>query len=814
LYITMRIPTSLPRIDLPGPAPLPASVRKASISRRLAFITAVCAFGVGLLSLVGWFPGADDLLFADSAFQAPRPSRGVMILLNAAVLLLLALRHWKRARQAAYVTIAVGGVALVFALLQQALPIDQWILQQRSVTSLPSNGTLTIVQAGLALVTPAAVLLLARPRVTESALLLVTALGMTLVGGALLISIVHAAQLNSGSSALMGTVSFAGLVTAVFFGTTIFLLVADRQSAPRVPPRWSPEMAAALAVVCTIALCRALDGRVGADGANASLLSTLALLLGLAVSALLYLSLRLLRSNWLQAQRLAHANLSRAFETATDGVWEYEFETRHLRRSEAQLRHLGYDPALVNRTPGAWLALVHPDDREQVVAHEQQRRASRQETGELTYRVRTASGDYHTIIDRGRIVEHAPDGSPRLIIGISADVTERERADRERQESERRFRAIFDSALQGQVLLDESGVCLEVNGTALAIVGAQRHDVLRLPLAVGPWFTGLSEAQARVESALGKTACGLSVRFEAETHLLDGRIGRLECSMTPLQCDAGRVLQVLVELRDVTDRRRSEEALREIGALTTIGRLAARVAHEINNPLAGIQNAFLLLGDAVPAEHPHRRFLQSIDREIQRIASVTRSLYETYRQDAAPGASGSMALAVHDAVSFLDQVNRSRNIRIRTDLRRAPALVPVPDALLRQTLYNLVQNAVEASPVGGEVSIVVDAVGDECIITVHDEGAKVPDHLRERIFEPMSGARTAALRTGSMGIGLSLVRQSVRALGGTVTLLDGQEHGATFEVRLPMTSVLHDTDETITRTAHTPSGTTAVDGAR
>ena len=801
----MRLTSTLPTITVPSQ--LPTAVRDASTSRRLALVVVAAALVFGTGSLIGWLPGAQGLLLAGDAFQAPRPSRSLMIVLNAALLLLLALRRWRQARGVAVVSLVTGSIALAFTVVRAPLPIDVWMLEWRPIAGDAPIGALTIAQSILALCAPIAVLLLARPRVSENALLMATATGMILVGGALLLCIIHAANLRTAATSVMGPVSYAGILTAVSFGTVIFLLVADRQSAPRVPPRGSPEMATALSVLCTVTLWRALDSRVSTESVHASVLPTMALLLGLAVSGLLYLTLRLLRSNWLQAQRLAHANLSRAFETASDGVWEYDFDSRLVRRSEAQLRHLGYDPAVVNRTPGAWLALVHPDDREQVVSHEQARRSSRRETGEVTYRVRTADGDYHTIIDRGRVVEQTADGRPRLIIGISADVTERERADRERRESERRFRAIFDSALQGQILLDEFGTCLEVNGTALAVVGAQRSDVLRMPFASGPWFTGLGEARARVESALEKVAGGDSVRFEAETHLLDGRIGRLECSMTPMHCEEGRVQQVLVEMRDVTDRRRSEEALREIGALTTMGRLAARVAHEINNPLAGIQNAFLLLGDAVPAEHPHRRFLQAIDREIQRIASVTRSLYETYRQDAVPGAAGSMALAVHDAVSFLDRVNRSRNIRIRTDLRRAPALVPVPDALLRQTLYNLVQNAVEASPVGGEVSIVAEAVDDQCIITVHDEGAKVPDHLRERIFEPMSGARTSDLRMGSMGIGLSLVRQSVRALGGTVTLLDGPELGATFEVRLPMTSVLHDPEMTVTRPAQTPAQT-------
>src|SRR5690606_1123917 len=124
----------------------------------------------------------------------------------------------------------------------------------------------------------------------------------------------------------------------------------------------------------------------------------------------------------------------------------------------------------------------------------------------------------------------------------------------------------------------------------------------------------------------------------------------------------------------------------------------------INNPLAGIQNSFLLLADAIPTDHPHHRFVGAIEREIQRIAVVTRQLYETYRPDQSSSANSSVVLAVTDAVTFLDQVNRGRAVRIVTDVSRAPSSIPIPDALLRQTLYNLVQNAVEASPPKGVVT--------------------------------------------------------------------------------------------------------------
>ena len=145
-----------------------------------------------------------------------------------------------------------------------------------------------------------------------------------------------------------------------------------------------------------------------------------------------------------------------------------------------------------------------------------------------------------------------------------------------------------------------------------------------------------------------------------------------------------------------------------------------------------------------------------------------------------------MILAISDAVSFLEQVNRTRNIRIVTNVLRAPSLVPVPDGVLRQTLYNLVQNALDASPPNATIEVSAVQEGQWCVIRVCDEGPGIPERIRERIFEPFFSTKDRTMKTGGMGIGLALVRQSVLAVGGTVTVKDRPEGGTEFEVRLPM----------------------------
>ena len=355
--------------------------------------------------------------------------------------------------------------------------------------------------------------------------------------------------------------------------------------------------------------------------------------------------------------------------------------------------------------------------------------------------------------------------------------------------SERRFRAIFDSAYQLQLLLDRDGIILEANRSAEEIAGAGAGVLRGRPLwDAFPWDAE-SSTPRQVREGFARACEGQPSRFEATLAAVPNRRRAtfIDFTVKPIMDGDGRVMQVLAEGRDLTDRKRAETSLREVGALATMGQIAARVAHEINNPLAGIQNAFLLVRDAIPEDHPHYHFVGAIEREIARIAAVTRQLYETYRPDHSMASESSVILAIGDAVAFLEQVNSSRSVRIVTDVSRAPSLVPVPDALIRQTLYNLVQNAVDASPEHGTVEVTAVQQDDECIIRVGDQGQGIPPEIRHRIFEPFFSTKERKLKTGGMGIGLALVRQSVLAVGGRIAVRDRPDGGIEFEVRLPMT---------------------------
>jgi PAS domain S-box-containing protein len=160
------------------------------------------------------------------------------------------------------------------------------------------------------------------------------------------------------------------------------------------------------------------------------------------------------------------------------------------------------------------------------------------------------------------------------------DITARKRAEEKLQESERRFRAIFDQTFQFIGLMTPDGILVEANRSALAFAGIREADVLGKPFWETPWWTHSSELQDKLRSAVEAASQGRLVRFEA-THLAaDGSMHYIDFSLKPVKDENGRVVLLIPEGRDITDRKRAEERLehltRVLRAVRSVDRLITR----------------------------------------------------------------------------------------------------------------------------------------------------------------------------------------------------------------------------------------------
>ncbi len=243
---------------------------------------------------------------------------------------------------------------------------------------------------------------------------------------------------------------------------------------------------------------------------------------------------------------------------------------------------------------------------------------------------------------------------------------------------------------------------------------------------------------------------------------------------------------------DITDERLAQEALQqseqrraEAEKLATAGDLAARVAHEINNPLAGIHNAFLAVKDAVPVDHPAQQFVGPIEREISRIAGIVRRMLELNRSEREAAVLVDVAVLLDDVFTIVAGIAENREVTLKKRILGDPAQPMLPEGMIRQILYNLIVNAIEASPPGESVWVDVVRADDQLELVVTDRGTGISQEIETRLFEPFCTTKKRKA-TGGLGLGLAITRGIVASLQGTIRFESASCGGTAFVVNLPL----------------------------
>lgn len=268
-------------------------------------------------------------------------------------------------------------------------------------------------------------------------------------------------------------------------------------------------------------------------------------------------------------------------------------------------------------------------------------------------------------------------------------------------------------------------------------------------------------------------------RGEGQAGLDGGRTFPVGFTVNKLFGSGHEVIGRLVTFQDLTEIEKLREAAERAERLATLGRLSAGLAHEIRNPLSSIRGSVELVreGEGLPSED--RRLLSIVLREAQRLDELVTTMLQAGAPKAPHIVETDLAAVAREVTEVARASHESLGVAaVACELK--PVSVFADGDQLRQVVWNLLKNAIQASPEDGTVTVVTKLEGDEAIVEVQDEGRGIASDEQSRLFETFYSKRPQGV-----GIGLALVHQIVNAHAGTIEVESAPGQGATFRVRLP-----------------------------
>lgn len=366
-------------------------------------------------------------------------------------------------------------------------------------------------------------------------------------------------------------------------------------------------------------------------------------------------------------------------------------------------------------------------------------------------------------------------GNVRGAVGAFFDVTERKRMD----DALRQRAELLELASEAIMVRDQDGAIRFWNAGAEELYGWKREQVLGHDLKelLGTRLTERTEIQEALTKK-GRWEGNLQHRHKDGHEIL-------VASRQALQAGSGAVLEIT---RDITAQVIAEEALRRNERLAAMGKLAGIVAHEINNPLEAITNAFYLLRQHPSLDNEARYYAQIAEQELARVSHITKQTLSFYRESQ-KAVTVSVAELLDDVLELQQRPMQTANITLERDYSSKGTVHGFPSEL-KQVFMNLISNAIQAMPNGGRMRVrLTETAGWRgrpagVRVFISDTGVGITPENAKRLFEPFFTTKS----TKGTGLGLWISRGIVQKHEGTLRFRSFFGDGATvtaFHVFLP-----------------------------
>jgi PAS domain S-box-containing protein len=267
-------------------------------------------------------------------------------------------------------------------------------------------------------------------------------------------------------------------------------------------------------------------------------------------------------------------------------------------------------------------------------------------------------------------------------------------------------------------------------------------------------------------------------RGEIRNRAKDGALYWVDTTIVPFLRDDGRPQQYIAIRYDITERKRSEAALREQTALVQLGKMAAVVAHEVRNPLAGIRGAMQVLGRRTPAESPEQGVIVEAIKRIDTLNEIVDDLLQFARPHQPALRTFASSALIDETISLLRDDPRFTGITIEVAVEEATIMADLEQ--LKLVLLNLLINGAQAMDGRGVLSVSFRTIPGWHEVRITDQGPGISPEAMEHLFEPFFTTKHRGT-----GLGLPTARRILEGHGGTIELECPAGGGTTAIVRLP-----------------------------